>query len=164
MRLETETTHMLNRHLLPLLLLILAAVSACSRQTEEPRVVGEWRDIGANSAMHIYVSSAVETGTDAASPLVGLTTLWDFNQPQKRDEGVYQSVVFMFLIDCERMTGSDFSYANYSGNMAKGTVVAAGERDLKEAMRELKPITLPAVKAVADYICDIKKAGRFKKP
>jgi hypothetical protein len=114
--------------------------------------------------MRIYVSSAVETGADAENPLVGVKTLWDFNQPQKRDEGEYQSVVFMILVDCDRMTGSDFSYVNYSSNMAKGTVVASGERDFKEALRRLEPITRPAFKAVADYICDIKKAGRFRKP
>lgn len=152
------------RNFLPLLLFVLATISACSRQTDEPRDIGEWRDIGATSEMRFYVSGTVEGGSKKESPFVGIKTLWDFNQPQKRDEGIYQSSVFMILVDCNRFVGSDFSYTNYSGKMATGTIVASGERDIKEAEKELHEITNPAMKAAAEYVCEIKKAGRLKRP
>lgn len=153
-----------NRNFLPLLLFVLIAISACSRQTDTPRDIGEWRDIGSTSEMRFYVSSTVEEGSKADSPFVGIKTLWDFNQPQKRDDGIYQSAVFIILVDCNRFVGSDFSYTNFTGKMATGTVVASGERDIKEAEKELREITNPAMKATSEYVCEIKKAGRLKRP
>lgn len=153
------------RKFLPLLLsALLATTSGCSQQTDEPRDIGEWRDIGATSEMRFYVSSTVEAGSKADSPFVGIKTLWDFNQPQKRDEGIFQSTVFMVLIDCDHNLGSDFSYTHYSAKMATGVVVATGARDIKEAEKDLREISNPAMKAVAEYVCQIKKAGRLMRP
>lgn len=150
---------------LPLLLsALLATISGCSQQTDEPRDIGEWRDIGATSEMRFYVSGSVETGSKTDSPFVGIKTLWDFNQPQKRDEGIFQSTVFMVLVDCDRHLGSDFSYTNYSAKMATGVVVASGERDIKEAEKDLREMANPAMKAAAEYVCQIKKAGRLMRP
>lgn len=79
--------------------------------------------------------------------------LWDFNEGQTRPEGTYKSIVLKMLIDCRRMMAADFGYTNYAERMADGLVVATGERELKDAEKELKNIQNPATKAVAEYAC-----------
>lgn len=156
---------MLHRNYLPLILSILfASIYGCSSQTDEPRDIGEWRDIGTTSEMRFYVSRRIEVGSKIDNPFVGIKMLWNFNHPQKREEGIYQSTVFKILVDCDRLFGSDFSYTNYSEKMSMGVVIASGERNFKEAENELEKIENPATKAVAEYVCKIKKSNRLLRP
>lgn len=144
------------RHYLALSVALIFAITGCSRKTTE------WRDIGSTPESHFYVAGVVEAGS-MNSQLIGITTLWDFNQPQTLPDGIhYQSAVFKFLVNCSRNLAADFSYSRYSGKMASGTVVSTGERDLKEAEKELSDINDPALKAVTDYVCEIKNSGRMK--
>lgn len=127
-------------------------IIGCTEETSK------WVEVGNTYDMHFYVTKEIEKGPRSETSLIGVNMLWDYNYPQIRSEGVFKSVVVKLLIDCHRAMAADFGYTNYTDNMATGSVVASGERNILLAEHELREIQNPSAKAVANFAC--KEAGK----
>lgn len=144
------------RRYLALSVALILTISGCSEKATE------WREIGYSPTSHFYVSGVIEAGA-VNGQFGGITTLWDFNQPQTLPDGIrYQSAVFKLLVDCNRKLAAEFYNSFYSGKMATGTILQTQERDLKAAEKELEDMSNPSLKAIFNYVCEIKNSGRVK--
>ncbi len=136
------------------LLICFSSVVGCTKEKTK------WMEVGDSPEMHVYIGKRIEMGSKAESPFVGVSMLWDYHQPKVNPAGMeYRSFETKLLVDCKRMLAADAEYSRYSGQMATGNKVDSGERDLKEAERELREIQGSATKEVANMACN--RAGKL---
>ncbi|MDD2700375.1 MAG: hypothetical protein PHH36_03965 [Sideroxydans sp.] len=134
-------------------LIVACCVMGCSKEN------ATWIEIAHSEAMQVYMGKKIEMGERQELPFVGATVLWNYLQPQISPEGKqHKSFKAKFLINCDRWQAADFEFVRYSGQMVAGDIVDSGMRDLKEAERELKDISDPALREVAERACD--RAGK----
>ncbi|MDD5471334.1 MAG: hypothetical protein PHP05_05395 [Sideroxydans sp.] len=134
-------------------LIVACSVTGCSKENTT------WIEIARSEAMQVYMGKKIEMGERPELPFVGATVLWNYLQPQTSPEGKqYKSFKAKFLINCARGQAADFEFARYFEQMATGDIVDSGMRDLKEAEREHKDISDPALREVAERACG--RAGK----